>query len=233
MTGLAVSRLALVATLAACSIPDSAADRGVPPVIEASILRQDAFLQLPGGHLSNPERETLERVVRLVALGRPEAVRATVTARASEAGVVRGALIGLGVDPARIESAGAGRAAPLTAQVSLSRYILHTRDCGTAIQPATNPGVDVVSSLDSVGRCVQANNLAAMLADPGDLVASSPLEQQPGALAGGAVRRARDQRDVSARSPGSAGGTPTSAPPGTPAAGGTPAPAGTGAVSPP
>ncbi len=208
----------LAMALGACTVPDSVVERGTPPAVEASVLRQDAWLQLHpnrvAGELRLPdaERHSLERAVRLVTLGRPEAVRATVTARALEADPVRRALIGYGLDPARIVIAGDSRVPPLTAQVSMSRFVLHTRDCGDAIQPSTNPGIDVASSLGSLGRCVQANNLAQMLADPGDLLASPPLAPQPGVVAGGAIERARNQLGVSAVLPGVAGGTPAAGP---------------------
>ncbi len=189
------------AVLGACTLPDSVVERGAPPPIEASLLTQEAWLRLHGHRLPGGERDALERAVRLVTLGRPEAVRAAVTARAPEADAVRQALIGLGLDPVRIELVGAGHAqpgiAPGIAYVSLSRFVLHSGDCGDAIQPSTDPGIDVSTSLDSLGRCVQANNLAQMLADPGDLLASPPLAPQPGVVASGAIVRMRGQLGLS------------------------------------
>lgn len=215
MTGL------LAGALGACTLPDAAVERGTPPAIEASVLRRDVFVQLlDGPHLPHADRATLDRAVRLVALGRPGAVRASVTARAPEAETVREALMGLGLDPARIEASGGSDLPPLIAEVALTRFVAHTRECGAAIQPATDPGIDVASSLDSLGRCVQANNLARMLADPGDLLTSPPLGQQPGVVAGGAIGRARGQLGVSAFSPGIVGGTPSAAGPVAPTAAG-------------
>ena len=203
---------ALVGALGACTLPDSAADRGTPPPIEATVLQEEAALHLSAdGSLPAAERDALGRAVRPVALGRPAAVRAAVIARAGEAETVRRALLALGLDPARISAAENGQAPPLNARVLLSRVVLHLRDCGAAIQPATNPGLDVAASLDSVGRCVGANNLAAMLADPGDLLASPPLEPQPGVVAAGAIARARSQLGLSAFSPAAGPGSPAGA----------------------
>lgn len=219
MTGRRILALAAAGALGACTPPDSARDRGEPPPIEASLLRQDAFLTLAGRRLPEVERETLGRALRLVALGRPEAVRATVTAPPAEAKAVRAALLALGMDSARIDEAAVqDHASPLTAQVSLFRYVVHLRDCGAAIQPATDPGIDVASSLDSLGRCAQANNLARMLADPGDLLASPPLDRQPAVVAGGAILRGRAQLGVSGFLPGTAGTAPSTAGPGAPGA---------------
>lgn len=203
----------LAVALGACTAPDSSVQRGTPPAIEASALREDAWLRFRANlRLSNAGRDDLGRAVRLASLGRPDAVRATVTARAPEAGATRRALLGLGLDPARIEAVEDNRVPPRTAQVALLRFILHTRDCGGAIQPSRDPGLDVVSSLDSVGRCVQANNLTQMLADPGDLLASPPIEQQPGDLAAEAVARVRAQLGAPAFVPGTAGGAAPSGP---------------------
>ena len=217
------ARVLAACALGACTFPDSAADRGTPPPIEATVLQEEAVLRLSADeNLPVAERDALERAVRLVALGRPGAVRAAVTARTREAETVRRALLGLGLDPARISAAGNGQAPPLGAVVSLSRVVLHLRDCGAAIQPATDPGLDVAASLDSIGRCVGANNLAAMLADPGDLLTSPPLEPQPGIVAAGAIARARGQIGLSASSPGAAASSP---------AAGSESPAGAGAVA--
>ena len=207
----------LVVTLAigglgGCTLPDESAQRGTPPAIEASLLRQDTIVQLPDPRrLPINAHARLLGAVRLVALGEPRAVRATIVAQAVEAQTVRQALIGLGIDPARIRAANADSAEPSVARVSLARFVLHTRDCIAAIQPSTNPGIDVASSLDSVGRCVQSNNLAAMLVDPGDLLASTRLGPTPGADAVAAIIRERTQRGGSAVTPGLIAVAPTTA----------------------
>lgn len=222
----------LAVALAACTAPDSSVQRGTPPPIEASALHEDAWLQFRGDlRLSEAGRDSLGRAVRLASLGRPEAVRATVAARAREAGAARRALLGLGLDPTRIEAVEDDQAPPLTARVALLRLVLHTRDCGGAIQPSRDFGLDVASSLDSLGRCVQANNLAQMLADPGDLLASPPLAPQPGDVAAAAVARARNQPGAPGFLPGTVGaGAAAPSGPGTPP--GSEAPGAAGAAGP-
>lgn len=150
----------LAMALGACTAPDSSVQRGTPP-IQASALRREAWLRFRSDlRLPEAGRDNLGRAVRLASLGRPEAVQATITARARETGATRRALLGMGLDPARIQAVEDDQAPPLTARVALLWLVLHTRDCCGAIQPSRDFDLDVASSLDSLGRCVQTNNLA-------------------------------------------------------------------------
>lgn len=101
----------------------------------------------------------------------------------------RAALAGAGIDPDRVHVAserdpafgGAGLPSLL-----LTRTQAVTANCGRAIQPGWLG--DVATSTDSVGRCVQDNNLAEMLADPADLIRSPVPQLASGERAARAVR---------------------------------------------
>lgn len=101
----------------------------------------------------------------------------------------RAALVGAGIDPDRIhvvlqrDLAFGGVGAP---SLLLTRTQAVTASCGRGI--ASGWLGDVATSTDSIGRCVQDNNLAEMLADPADLIRSPVPQPASGERAARAVR---------------------------------------------
>lgn len=156
--------------LSAASCVDVAAERGRPQPVALSIARRELVVALQDDPRLQPAaRARLRDIVTGLGGAQPLAVRARIRAATSgDADAVRRALLGLGVDPARIVIEHAANAPMLRPTVMLTRTFATVTDCDAAIAPAFHG--DVSPSLDSLGRCIQQNNLAAMLVDPADLV---------------------------------------------------------------
>lgn len=166
--------------LAACN--DPSIDLGMAPPV--TLVEQRVVVPLHGG----VERRALGNAVESLGGVPPDgSVRAVVSVgnpRRAEA--VREALLGFGVSPALVTFAG-GRGSDT---VLLSRTKAHVQDCSSALVPSLDGGVS--RSVTSLGTCIQANALAAMVADPADLAAPPRLEPANGARAAQAVLRWRD-----------------------------------------
>lgn len=174
--------LALALALGAAGCVDVAAERGHPPPVVLSVARREVVVALRGDpRLLPAARARLHDAVIGVSGGltgelgegpgsaQPLAVRAHIRAATpGDADAVRRALLGLGVDPAHIVIEHAADAPVLLPTVVLTRTIAAVTDCAAAIAPGFHG--DVAPSLDSLGRCLQQNNLAGMLVDPADLV---------------------------------------------------------------
>ena len=189
--------------LAGCT--DTAADLGQPPPIELATARRVLVLHLRDDlGLSVGERAQLEGEIAALARGDVQAVRARVQVAAAtgEGESVRRALLTDGLDPARITVEPALTATRLAPVVILDRSFVHTTPCAAAIGASWRD--DPSPSLMSIARCTQSNNLAAMLADPADLIAPPALAPADGAMAAEAVRDWRAQRDAGLPSAGAA-----------------------------
>ncbi len=162
--------LALGLALGAAGCVDEAAERGRPPPIALSVARRELVVALQDDPQLRPAaRAQLRDAVTGLGGSQPLAVRARIRAATSgDADAVRRALLGLGVDPARIVIEHAAAAPRLLPRLVLTRTFATATNCGAAIAPAFLG--DVSPSLDSLGRCIQQNNLAAMVVDPADLV---------------------------------------------------------------
>ena len=214
-------RLTLWASLALAGCTDTAADLGRPPPIDLVTARRILVVPLQDGErLGTDGRARLGREVDALAAGEAQAVRARVQAAEPDDGeAVRRALLASGLDPARIAVVPSSAVARLAPVVALSRAFAHTTPCAAAVAPAWQG--DPLPSLMSLGRCTQANNLAAMLADPADLVAPPPLAPTGGAAAADALRAWRAQR-AAGTPEAPAAGVGSSATGGAGAAGGVP-----------
>lgn len=193
--------------LAACN--DPSIDLGMAPPV--TLVEQRVVVPLHGG----VERRALENAVESLGGVPPDgSVRAVVSVgnpRRAEA--VREALLGFGVSPALVTFAGGRR----SDMVLLSRTKAHVQDCSSALVPSPDGGVS--RSVTSLGTCIQANALTAMVADPADLAAPPRLEPANGARAAQAVLRWRDG-GAAAQSGGQASGGQASAGGGEGASGG-------------
>jgi hypothetical protein len=165
--------------LAACN--DPSIDLGMAPPV--TLVEQRVVVPLHGG----VERRALGNAVESLGGVPPDgSVRAVVSVgnpRRAEA--VREAVLGFGVSPALVTPAG-GRGSDT---VLLSRTKAHVQDCSSALVPSLDGGVS--RSVTSLGVCIQANALAAMVADPADLAAPPRFEPADGARAAQAVLRWR------------------------------------------
>ena len=180
--------LAAATSLGACV--NEAAELGQPPPVELAVARRT----LPLALLEGQARTQAALRAALSALGGDGlGVRAYIQAAAAQdADAVRGALVGMNVDPARITialSADAQRSMPV---VTLTRSFAVTTDCNAAVAPAFRD--DPTASLESIGDCVQADNLAAMLVDPGDLIKPPALAPADGAYLAAGVQAWRANR---------------------------------------
>ncbi len=222
-----VGVLGLALALAGCV--DEAQELGQPPPVQLTVARRTLVVALQGDPRLRPgAREQLRSVVTELGGASPLGVRARISAAsAGDADAVRRALLGLGVDPAhivieqtRIERTGDVR--PLRPLVRLTRSFAATRGCDAAITPARYD--DIAPSLDSLQRCVEQNNLAAMLVDPADLVDPPALAPADAARIGLDVQPG-PQRPT----PASGAAEPGSSEPGAPVGsyGGAPPPAST------
>lgn len=165
--------MALAAAVSGCV--NEAAELGRPPPVALSLARRDVLVALHDDPRLRPDaRAQLGDAVASLGGPHPLAVRARIrAATAGDAEAVERALLGLGVDPARIVVERSVAVARLLPLVMLTRTFAATTDCAEAVTPAFHG--DVLPSLDSLGRCNQQNNLAAMLVDPADLVAPPAL----------------------------------------------------------
>jgi type IV pilus biogenesis protein CpaD/CtpE len=168
---------------------DGAANLGAPPAIALTTSYRELAIPLNASRASNLR---LQRSIDALAAGDRQAVRARIVAPGvAQARKARQVLIGLGLDPARIvNSVAPGRGTT----VFLTRTTAATRDCAAAITTAYPD--DPMPSLLSLSRCTQRNNLAAMVVDPADLVASPPLDHADGAYLVNGVRSWRGNRQT-------------------------------------
>ena len=192
---MSVARWAWVPLLWLSGCNDPTIDLGVPPPV--TLVEQRIVVPLHG----SVERRALEDAVET--LGGPQrdgSVRAVVSvASPRRAEAVREALLRLGLSPALVSLAEARG----SDTVLLSRTRAHVADCSSAL--ATGPDGGVSRSVTSLGTCIQANNLAAMLVDPADLVSPPRLEPADGARAAQAVLRWRNGGAAPAGGQASAG----------------------------
>lgn len=151
--------LCLMLALAGCD--DSALDTGRVPPVQLVPSSRRVPLRADG----TPDPAALAEA--LAALGGDTAIDADIA----------------GLDPDRVRVAPPGPGAP---ELVLTSTQVVTASCGQALHAGALG--DVASSLDSVGRCVQQNNLAEMLEDPMDLVRSPVPEPGSGERAARAVR---------------------------------------------
>ena len=186
--------LAVVAALAGCD--DPAAERGVPPPLAFDRSRVAVPLYSYGS------ARRLRSGINTLANGDMGSLRAMIlTTDGSEARAARDRLIDDGIAPSAIMV----RHVP-DDLVVVTRTTVRGAPCRAAI----NPGWlgDAGNSLDSLGRCVQADNLAAMADDPADLVRPTRLGAGDGAVAAQAVLDwERGGTKSQAGAPGNAPGT--------------------------
>ncbi|MGI4939308.1 MAG: hypothetical protein ACRYHQ_01845 [Janthinobacterium lividum] len=125
-------------------------------------------------------------------------------------------LVGLGIEPARITVA-----ADPGDRVILTRTEMQSPSCATSLRPDWSG--DVSDSVDSLGHCIAAADLAGMVYDPADLVAPARLQPAEGAASVQPVHQLEGSLSTptalpsgatgGSRSQGS-GGSPQSAPAG-------------------
>jgi type IV pilus biogenesis protein CpaD/CtpE len=167
---------------------DEAANFGRSPPIALTTFNREVSISFKASRFSE---RSLRRNVDVLAQGDLQSVRARIVA-ASFAQIkdARQALIGMGIDPARITESTALRARNVT--IFLSRTVAVTNDCAAAAALAFPD--DPSPSLLSLSYCTQNNNLAAMIVDPADLVAPPALGHADGAYLANGVRSWRDNR---------------------------------------
>lgn len=160
----------LLALLALAGCEDSGVDTGRVPPVQLITSSRRVSLRADG----TPDPAALAGA--LAALSGDAAVNADIagfTPFASD--TTRAALVGAGLDPDRVRVAPPGPGVP---ELVLTSARAVTQPCGRALSAGWFG--DVAPSLDSVGRCVQQNNLADMLEDPMDLVRSPVPVPEPG-----------------------------------------------------
>ena len=173
-----MGRATLLAVLVAAGCASSQDVGRAPPVQLVSTSRRVPML--PDGR---PDQPTLSRA--LAELAGNTALDADIAGlRPAAADRARAVLVGAGIDPDRVHVAPEWDAA--SPSLLLTRTQAVAASCGRAIQPGWLG--DVAASTDSVGRCVQDNNLAEMLADPADLIRSPVPQLASGERAARAVR---------------------------------------------
>lgn len=166
---LTLPSLLIASTLGGCD--DPAVERGRPPLLV--LMSSARSVSLDG----SDEDRLLRR--ELTALGRPGngAIRARILtlsdARAARALAI---LSGAGLEPDRIV-----RVMDPRERVVLIRTDTVPPDCHGALRPAWSG--DVSNSLESLGQCMAAADLASMVADPADLVQPAPPSPTDGAVA--------------------------------------------------
>ena len=163
--------------LGACN--DPSIDLGSPPPV--TLVEQRILVPLHGGI----EHSALSAAVAsLSGLGSDGSIRAVVSVeQPRRADAVRRALVGLGLSSALVTIADdQGQDT-----VVLSRTRAHLEGCSSSL--ATSPDGGVSRSVLSLGNCVQANNLASMLADPADLASPPRFLPASGARAAQTVLR--------------------------------------------
>ena len=166
----------LLLALAGCE--DSASDTGRVPLVQLVPTSRRVPLRADG----TPDPTALAGA--LAALDGNTAIDADITGLSRRASAAaRAALVGAGLDPDRVRIAPPGPGAP---ELVLTTMHVATAPCDQA--PHAGAFGEAASSLDSIGRCVQQNNLAEMLDDPMDLVRSPVPEPGSGERAARAVR---------------------------------------------
>jgi type IV pilus biogenesis protein CpaD/CtpE len=177
----------MLVLLSAC-VSDSASDlsRAPQPVGLATVGRQ---LRLDAAAPASTQQQ-LRSLVAEVGQGDASSVHASVVVMsAAEAETWRRALIRLGVDPVRIATATDPRQ---RASIVLTRTAAIPADCAGTVNPALAD--DQLPSLDGLGRCIQDNNLSAMVVHQSDLVAPQPLARGDGARLAASVSDWRANR---------------------------------------
>ena len=166
----------LLATTLLFGCEDPALDRGsAPPVVVA---QSQVAVPLHG---YAPARGLRQALASLTPDGNARLVDATVeTVSGPQAASAKALLVELGLDPARIAWHGNARE-----DILLRRSTAQTLSCATAVRPGWLG--DAQRSAQPLGECIQANALAQMVADPGDLVHPVPLGPTNGAVAARAV----------------------------------------------
>ena len=205
MMGRILSAAAAAMLLSACV--NEAADLGHVPAAGLVTVSRQVVL---GPRPSRAPSAALGRSVASVAEGDLGAVRARIVAapprRAEE---VRRTLVRLGVDPSRITLT-AALAGP--SAVILTRSAFAPPDCRAAVGPAEEG--DPLPSLMSLAHCHQRNDLAAMMADPADLVAPPSLAHADGAYLTDGLQSWRAERQAPYSAQGTTGtGEPVSSAP--------------------
>ena len=162
-------RLTVIYLLFLGGCRDYAIDKGSPPPVLLTQTQRYVVFPATWG-IDTPTRNTLRQAIRY--LGPPDATEATINAPNQQAAETRTELLGQGVDPDRIR---VGSSDGATSGVLLTHTNAAASSCNLAVATTSDP----VLSLDSIGRCVQENNLAEMLVDPQDLVQSPVPEYEP------------------------------------------------------
>jgi type IV pilus biogenesis protein CpaD/CtpE len=167
---------------------DGATNFGRPPPIALTTFNRSVSFKA-----SRFSERNLRHNVDVLAEGNLQSVRARIVAASfAQTEASRQALIGMGIDPARITESTAPSLRAPSVTIVLSRTVAVTNDCGAAVALAF-PN-DPTPSLLSLSYCTQNNNLAAMVVDPADLVAPPPLGHADGAYLANGVRSWRENR---------------------------------------
>ena len=174
------------AQLGGCA--DEAANFGRPPPVALTTFNREVSISFKASRFSE---RSLRRNVDVIAQGDLQSVRARIVAASFvQIKDARQALIGIGIDPARITESTALRARNVT--IFLSRTVAATNDCAAAAALAFPD--DPSPSLLSLSYCTQNNNLAAMVVDPADLAAPPAPGHADGAYLANGVRSWRENR---------------------------------------
>lgn len=170
--------LVVVALLMLGACADTAIDRGrLPPIQVVPVVRR-----LPLGPGGRPDAVALNAAV-LALHGNSDISADIMVARSIDAEVATMALVRAGIDPDRVHLTLTNTSPP---GVILTAAHAVTTSCDLAWQ-ADGLG-NAGSSVDSIGRCVQQNNLAEMLADPMDLIRSPTPQPGSGERSARAIR---------------------------------------------
>ncbi len=192
--------LLLLCVIGLSGCVNESADLGAaPPVLLSSPAR--VILVPPQALRTVTGRARLRQELYAVAGRDIQGLRARIRPRTiGEAEPIRRMLVGLGMEPARIamDLQAPGERHPT--ELLLSRTLAETAPCADAIHPAYPD--DPLPSLMSLARCTQTNNLAAMVADPADLVAPPALDHEDGVYLTGGVHDWHANRGLALPAPG-------------------------------
>ena len=155
---------------------DPSVERGTPPTV--ALVPETVSIGLYGYGAALTLQAAIAGLAGPRGLGDVRATIDTVDRREAEAARVR--LIDDGIQPASIRTEPAS-----DNQIVLTRTVATVPDCARAMKPALFG--DVSNSLDSLGRCVTADELAQSVVDPADLVHPVGLGPTDGAVAARAV----------------------------------------------
>ena len=185
--------IASLLLLACCA--DPAIDRGrFPPIILS-----EADVIVPLGR--KPHGPAFASAIKQ--LGGPRASNAIhakigVSAR-HQFDTIRAALLGAGLDPARID------VLPRPDDLVLfTRTYAYVADCRSVVSPG--PFGDISQSFQSIAQCEQARTLAGSLVDPADLTTPPAPGPADGSKVAGAVLRWQNAASRSSAAPGDANG---------------------------